>query len=156
MNRHHSLVKHNVESVHGLRRPRTPRPGSDTRDKPVIPRVENLRATPLVSDIYLPVSTRNTIRSTTERFRFVPPRPFPDTMQMLFHTVRLEIEHLHAIIIVGIIHHVQGIPVRVHVFRAESGSRCPGHIRVIQPESQRHTVIPTRVRHPAQRGQTTI
>ena len=88
-------------------------------------RIKNLGTASFVGDINLVVGTGDTVRAAAEFPGSFSVLPFLDASQVLLAAAG-KVEHLYAVLVIRIVHGIQGISVHIYILGAEGGSVAPG------------------------------
>ena len=130
------FVEQHIEGMYGLRGPCSPASIAYAGKELMALRIKNLGTASFVGDINLVVGTGDTVRAAAEFPGSFSVLPFLDASQVLLAAAG-KAEHLYAVLVVRIVHGIQGISVHIYILGAEGGSRSAGQVGIIQLERHR-------------------
>ena len=149
------FVEQHIEGMYGLRGPCSPASIAYAGKELMALRIKNLGTASFVGDINLVVGTGDTVRAAAEFPGSFSVLPFLDASQVLLAAAG-KAEHLYAVLVVRIVHGIQGISVHIYILGAEGGSRSAGQVGIIQLERHRLLVVSSPVGFSAQGRQATV
>ncbi len=149
------FVEQYIEGMYGLRGARSPASIAYAGNELMALRIKNLGTAAFVGDINLVVGTGDAVRAAAEFLCNFSVAPLLDASQMLLAAAG-KAEHLYAVLVVRIVHGIQGISVHIYILGAEGDFRSAGQVGIVQLECHRLPVVSSPVGFSAQGGQAAV